>query len=169
MRGDAVDRILEQWRHERPDLDPSAKAITGRILRLASIIERRFQAAFAEDGLKDGDYGVLVALRRSGDPFELTPTALARSQMMTSGGMTAVIDRLERRALVRRLPNPDDRRGSLIRLTTDGRAAVDRAMARHVEAEHALVASLSRRERNELIPLLRSLLLAVDEGVADDA
>ena len=164
MSRDAVDRIIEQWRTERPDLDVSAKAVTGRILRLASVIERRFDGAFGAEGLRDGDYGVLVALRRSGAPFELTPTDLARSQMMTSGGMTAVIDRLERRGLVARAPNPSDRRGSLVRLTADGRAVVERTMARHVEVEREIVSGLSKRERDDLVRGLRSLLLAIDES-----
>lgn len=163
MPEDAVDRIIDQWRRERPDLDVSGKGVTGRILRLASIIDRRFAEVFAEEGLKDGDYGVLVALRRSGPPYELTPTDLARSQMMTSGGMTAVIDRVERRGLVDRAPNPADRRGSLVRLTADGRAVVERAMARHVEAERGIVSGLATRERDQLARLLRSLLLAIDE------
>lgn len=163
MQPDAVDRILEQWRRERPDLDVAAKAVTGRILRLAAIFERRYRAAFASEGLKEGDYGGLVALRRSGPPFELTPTDLARSQMMTSGGMTAVIDRLERRGLVERAPNPSDRRGSLVRLTREGRAVIERTMERHVEVERELVAALAKRERDDLVRGLRSLLLALDQ------
>jgi DNA-binding MarR family transcriptional regulator len=163
MARDAVDRIIDQWRAERPELDVSAKAVTGRIVRLASIIQSRFDDAFRAERLRDGDYGVLVALRRSGAPFELTPTELARSQMMTSGGMTAVIDRLEGRGLVERAPNPTDRRGSLVRLSADGRAVVERTMARHVEVEAELVSGLSKRERDDLVRGLRALLLAIDD------
>lgn len=162
MAADAVDRIIQQWRAERPDLDVTAKGVTGRIGRLAAIFERRYREVFAGEGLKEGDYGGLVALRRSGAPYELTPTDLARSQMMTSGGMTAVIDRLAGRRFVERVPNPHDRRGSLVRLTPEGRALVERAMERHVEVERELVAALDKRERDELVRLLRSLLLAVD-------
>ena len=155
---DAVDLFIEQWHVERPDLDPSAKAITGRIVRLASIFQRRFGEAFADLDLTEGDYGVLVALRRSGEPFELTPTELARARMMTSGGMTAVIDRLDRRALVERLPNPADRRGSIVRLTPEGRAATDRAMEAHTAVEHELVTALDEHDRERLAGLLRILL-----------
>ena len=109
---DAVDRIVEQWREERPDLDPSGKAITGRIVRLANLLQRRFSAAFDELGLSDGDYGLLVPLRRAGAPHELTPTALARTRMITSGGLTPALDRLEKRGWIERRPNPADRRGS---------------------------------------------------------
>lgn len=159
---DAVDRIIEQWRVERPELDPSAKAITGRVVRLASIFQRRFGEAFAELDLSEGDYGVLIALRRSGEPFELTPTELARARMMTSGGMTAVIDRLDRRALLERLPNPADRRGSIVRLTAAGRSVIDRAMEVHTEVEHDLVAALEDRDRDQLASLLRTLLHSSD-------
>ena len=161
---DAVDRILEQWRAERPDLDPSAKAITGRIVRLSSIFQRRFGEAFAELDLTEGDYGVLVALRRSGAPFELTPTELARTRMMTSGGMTAVIDRLERRSLLERVPNPADRRGSIVRLTGEGRSVIDRAMEIHAVVEHELLTVLTDQDRESLAGLLRRLLLGVDPG-----
>jgi DNA-binding MarR family transcriptional regulator len=164
MSEDAVDMIIEQWRRERPDLDPAAKEITGRIVRLASLFHQSYGEAFAAAGLKDGAYGVLVALRRAGAPYELTPTELARHRMMTSGGMTAVIDRLEHQGLVARTPNPNDRRGSLIRLTTAGRRAVDEAMNLHTEAEHGLVQGLSSGERTQLTRLLRKLLISVDTG-----
>ena len=161
---DAVDLFIEQWHAERPDLDPSAKAVTGRIVRLASIFQRRFGEAFADLDLTEGDYGVLVALRRSGEPFELTPTELARARMMTSGGMTAVIDRLDRRALVERLPNPADRRGSIVRLTAEGRATTDRAMEAHTTVEHELVAPLDDHDRDRLANLLRILLRSNEPG-----
>ncbi len=159
---DAVDRIIEQWRDERPDLDPSAKEITGRVVRLASIFQKRFGEAFSELGLSEGDYGLLVALRRAGDPFELTPTELARARMMTSGGMTALIDRLEQRDLLQRRPNPADRRGSIVGLTSAGRELVDRAMDIHTKVEHDLVADLEGETRNQLTSLLRTLLRRAD-------
>src|SRR5687768_12181720 len=92
---DAVDVIVEQWRRERPDLDADAKHITGRIIRLASIFQDAYAAAFEPLGINDGEYGILAPLRRAGEPYELTPTELARQRMMTSGGMTAALDRLE--------------------------------------------------------------------------
>jgi DNA-binding MarR family transcriptional regulator len=159
---DAVDAIVAAWRRERPDLDPTAKHVTGRIVRLASIFQDAFAAAFAPLGITDGDYGVLATLRRAGAPYRLTPTDLAKHRMMTSGGMTAAIDRLERRSLVARSPNPDDRRGSLVELTDAGRTTVDAAMALHAETEQRLVAALGATERHDLERLLRTLLLAVD-------
>ena len=159
---DAVDVIVDQWRRERPDLDPAAKHLTGRVIRLASVFQNAYTQAFAPLGLSEGDYGVLVTLRRAGEPHRLTPSDLARSQMMTSGGMTAAIDRLERKGLVTRLPNPNDRRGSLVQLTGEGRTAVDRAMELHSSAESQLVGALSATERRTLEQLLRKLLLSVN-------
>ncbi len=161
---DAVDAIVDQWRRERPDLDSSAKHLTGRVIRLASLFQNAYTEAFAPLGLSEGDYGVLVSLRRAGAPHRLTPSDLARSQMMTSGGMTAAIDRLERKRLVTRLPNPNDRRGSLVELTDEGRDAVDRAMELHAVAERQLVGALTATERRTLEQLLRKLLLSVDDA-----
>ena len=155
--------IVEQWRRERPDLDPGPKEVTGRIIRLASLFQDAYGEAFEPLGLNDGDYGVLAALRRAGAPYELTPTELARHQMMTSGGMTAALDRLERKGLITRAPNPADRRGSLVRLTDEGRARIDEAMSRHVIAERELIAGLTEQERLQLHRLLAKLLSTVEQ------
>jgi DNA-binding MarR family transcriptional regulator len=164
--GDAVDAIVAEWRRERPDLDPSAKHITGRIVRLASLFLQEFdrnkQSALGKHGLNEGDFGVLAPLRRAGEPFELTPTELARHRMITSGGMTAAVDRLERKGMVVRVPNPADRRGSLVRLTEQGRAVADASMVLHAETEHKLVAPLSEHDAGELQRILRQLLIATD-------
>jgi DNA-binding MarR family transcriptional regulator len=159
---DSVDAIVGQWRSERPDLDPSSKEVTGRIVRLGSLFGQAYSEAFASLGLGDGDYGVLAALRRAGAPHRLTPTELARQRMMTSGGMTAAVDRLERRGLVARAPNPADRRGTLIGLTAAGRKVVDDAMELHAATEQRLVAGLGAREREQLAALLRKLLRSVE-------
>ena len=159
---DAVDAIIDQWRVERPELDPSAKHITGRIVRLASLIQQAYTARYAELGINGSDFGVLAPLRRAGAPFELTPTELTRHRMITSGGMTAAIDRVERKGLVTRVPNPADRRGTLVRLTEQGRELMDRAMELHAEAEHELVAALSPGDAAELQRILRSLLVSLE-------
>ena len=161
---DAVDAIVAQWRRERPELDPSGKEITGRVIRLAGIFQDAYAGVFAPLGITEGDYGVLVALRRAGAPHRLTPTDLARQRMMTSGGMTAAIDRLERKGLLARLPNPDDRRGSLVELTDEGLRVIDDAMALHSGAEQRLVAGLGARDRQQLAGLLRKLMLSVDRS-----
>jgi DNA-binding MarR family transcriptional regulator len=163
---DRVDRIIEQWRRERPDLDPAAKGITGRVVRLGDIVQARLGAVLEPLGLRDGDYGLLSALRRAGDPFELSPTQLRRHLVITSGGLTLQLERLERAGHVRRRPNPDDGRGILVRLTPEGRDLVDQAMTRHAELEHELVAGLTDQEQATLVTLLRQLLGDLDAGAA---
>src|SRR5262245_21325399 len=163
---DAVDAIVAQWRRERPDVDPSAKHITGRVVRLASLFQERFNAAyssaFAPLGLNEGDFGVLAPLRRAGEPFELTPTELARHRMISSGGMTSALDKLERKGLIGRVPNPADRRGTLVRLTPEGRKVIDEGMLLHTACEHSLVAPLSEADARELQRILRQLLLVTE-------
>jgi DNA-binding MarR family transcriptional regulator len=159
---DAVDVIVAEWHRERPDLDPSAKELTGRIIRLTSLFQQAYGETFAPLGLSEGDYGMLAPLRRAGAPYELTPTELAKHKMMTSGGMTAAIDRLERKGFVARLPNPADRRGSLVRLTEAGKDVIDQAMTLHVATEEGLVAPLDAGERIVLRRLLRKLLRDLD-------
>jgi DNA-binding MarR family transcriptional regulator len=163
---DAVDEIIDQWRVERPDLDSSAKHVTGRIVRLSSLFlqefERNKQRVLGEYGLSESDFGVLSPLRRSGEPFELTPTELAHHRMITSGGMTAALDRLEKKGMVVRVPNPADRRGSLVRLTELGRTVVDASMVLHAETEHKLAAPLSEQDASDLQRILRQLLIATE-------
>jgi DNA-binding MarR family transcriptional regulator len=163
-RNDAVDEIVRQWKRECPELDSGPKHVTGRIIRLASLFHQAYGQAFTPLGLSEGDYGVLSALRRAGAPHRLTPTDLARYQMMTSGGMTAAIDRLEGKGLVARRPNPGDRRGYLIELTEAGRRLADQAMERHAGTERRLVGGLTAADRKALEQLLRKLLLSVDHG-----
>ena len=166
MSSDGVDAIVEQWLAERPDLDSSAKHITGRIVRLAVLFQAEFErvkgGAFNIHGLKETDFGVLSPLRRAGAPFELTPTELARHRMITSGGMTAALDRLEEKGMIVRVPNPNDRRGSLVRLTEHGREVIDASMELHAEVEQKLVASLSAEDKADLQRLLRKLLIATE-------
>lgn len=164
---DAVDAITEQWRRERPDCDPSPMQVVGRISRIAMLAQRELDRVFAEHGLTGGDFDVLATLRRSGEPFRLTPGQLSRSTMVTTGGMTKRLDRLEAAGLVRRRPDPRDRRGSLIELTEQGRKVVDDAVESHLANEERLLATLSPARRAELARLLRELLLSL-EGPADD-
>lgn len=161
---DAVDRIVAEWRRERPDLDPGAKGITGRIVRLGSLLQQRFAEVFSELGMTEGDYGILAPLRRSGSPYQLTPSGLARARMMSSGGLTPAVDRLQRRGWVERTPNPDDRRSMLVRLTPTGKEVIDKAMEAHIAAEHDLVRHLSPTSRRQLAALLRELLVSVEGG-----
>jgi DNA-binding MarR family transcriptional regulator len=159
---DAVDRITAQWRRERPDLDPDPMGVIGRISRIAILVERELERVFAQHGLTGGDFDVLATLRRSGAPYRLTPGALSRSTMITTGGMTKRLDRLETSGLIRREPDPRDRRGKLIVLTDGGRALVDGAVEAHLRNEERLLADLPAAKRKQLAALLRDLLIVLD-------
>jgi DNA-binding MarR family transcriptional regulator len=159
---DAVDRITEQWRRERPDLDPAPMGVIGRISRLAALAQRELDRVFAAHGLAGGDFDVLATLRRSGSPYRLTPGALSRATMITTGGMTKRLDRLEASGVIRREPDPRDRRGRLIALTDKGRTLVDRTVEAHLRNEERLLSGLPSAKREQLVNLLRDLLVALD-------
>lgn len=154
---DAVDRILEQWATERPDLDASPMAVLGRIVRLARELDQPIQQVFRRHGLGSAEFDVLATLRRAGDPFRLTPGVLVESMMVTSGAVTKRVDRLARPGLVARHPDPGDRRSVLVGLTSDGRRLVDLVVQEHLANEERLLARLSPREREDLARLLRKL------------
>ena len=157
---DAVDRITAQWRRERPDLDSTPMEVIGRITRASALIQRELERVFAQHGLAGGDFDVLATLRRAGAP--LPPGELSRSTMVTTGGMTKPLDRLEALGLTRREPDPRDRRGRLIALTDDGRALIDRAVEAHIQNEERLLANLPAAKREQLAALLRALLTTLD-------
>ena len=156
---DGVDEILEQWRSERPELDPSPIGVIGRISRLARELELRLEPVYAEHGLEPGWYDVLATLRRTGPPYRLRPSDFTGALMLTSSGTTKRLDRLEQAGLIMRGPDPQDRRGTLITLTAAGRRLVDRTTAAHLDNERRLLAGLSDAERSRLAELLRKLLL----------
>src|SRR5690349_10253956 len=126
---DDVDRIIEQWARERPDLATQAMAVFGRVYRLAKILGDRQEAAYAPYGITRADFDVLATPRRAGPPYQLAPKDLTASLMLTSGGTTGRLDRLERAGLVARSPAPGDRRSLVITLTGRGRTVVDKAVA----------------------------------------
>lgn len=156
---DEVDRIVEAWRRERPDLDVGPLHILSRVTRLARHLDRERRTAFERHELEPFEFDVLAALRRSGEPYQLTPGQLLTRTMVTSGTMTNRIDRLTERKLVRRLPDPGDRRGVLVRLTAKGQSKVDDAFADLVQAEHAIIDGLGSAEAEKLGDLLRILCL----------
>ena len=168
MRDD-VDRILDQWAAERPDLDTSPMGIIGRISRLSRSLSRSIGATLAHHGLQPDEFDVLATLRRSGPPHQLTPTQLRGSMMITSATMTHRLDKLDQRGLISRRPDPSDRRGLLIGLTADGRSLVDRALDDHVENEHRLLAGLSPGDREQLASLLRRLVVAGEPAEGEGA
>ena len=159
---DEVDDLVAAWQAERPDLDVRPMQVLSRISRLARHLDRERRSAFAAHDLELWEFDVLSALRRQGAPYELSPGALLRATLVTSGTMTNRIDRLEEAGLVRRRPDPQDKRGVLVALTAAGAARVDAALADLLEAERALLSSLPASNRRTLADLLRILLAPLD-------
>lgn len=160
---DEVDGLVEAWRAERPDLDIEPLQVFSRVSRLARLLDRARRAVFTEHGLEPWEFDVLAELRRSGPPYELSPGRLLRATLVTSGTMTNRIDRLAAAGLVRRGPDPADKRGVLVRLAPEGRERVDGALAALLDYEESLLSGVSREDRRTLASLLRSVLSPLDE------
>jgi DNA-binding MarR family transcriptional regulator len=166
--GDHVDLVLEQWHAERPDMDVSPMAIIGRLSIASRLIDAELAQTFATHGLDAASFDVLATLLRAGSPYELTPTQLMRSAMITSGAITQRLDRLEARGLIARTPNTRDGRGVLATLTTAGRATIDRALPDHLQTEHRLLTGLTLQQREDLERTLHQLIEALS-GPGDNA
>ena len=160
---DEVDRLIEAWRRERPDLDVAPMEVLSRVTRLARHLDRARSHAFATHGLESWEFDVLAALRRAGAPYQLSPGRLLKETLVTSGTMTNRVDRLAARGLVERLPDPADRRGVLVQLTTAGRDAVDAALADLLAHERALLAAVTDKDQAKLARLLRELVGPFDQ------
>ncbi|WP_067894887.1 MarR family winged helix-turn-helix transcriptional regulator [Nocardia vaccinii] len=154
---DAVDLITAAWREQCPDVDVAPMEVVGRITRLARVLDRELREFFTGHGLERWEFDMLATLRRSGGDQGLTPGALIKAAMITSGAVTNRIDRLESKGLVRRNSDPGDRRSVRIQLTAAGRTMVDELLPRHVANENRLLADLSAADRDHLTALLRTL------------
>lgn len=163
---DHVDRIQRQWRRERPDLDPAPQGVIGRVHRLALALTAELTPVYEAHGLSEPEFDLLAALRRTGAPYELPAGELAAHTMVTTGGLTKRVDRLQARGLVERIAGGDDARRRLIRLTDAGRAVIDEAFTAHLANEHRLLRDLGAEDAAALEPLLRRwLALLADRGV----
>lgn len=159
---DHLDLVLAQWARERPDLDVGPMGLIGRVLRLSRHLMREMEATLAGHGLNFASFDVLATLRRAGPPFALSPQDLLGTMMITSGTMTHRVDQLEKAGLVRRRPNPEDRRSVFITLTPAGMGRVDAVLAAHVATQARLVAGLDAGQRAVLSPLLSAWLGALE-------
>jgi DNA-binding MarR family transcriptional regulator len=156
---DRADVAIRQWARERPDLPSLPMAVLGRLSEAAELVMRdHLNPLFADAGLQPGEFDVLATLRRSGEPYMLSPTRLYEAAMISSGGMTNRLDRLERAGLIERRPEPNDRRGKLIALTDAGRRVIDETITRHVANEAQLLSVLAPAEQEKLNTLLKKLI-----------
>lgn len=154
---DAVDAIIAMWARERPEIDVAPMGIIGRISRLSRLLDKELKDFFGGHGLEFWEFDVLATLRRSGAPYELSAGALLKTAMVTSGAITNRVDRMESKGLVRRMPDPEDRRGVRIRLTPAGLELIDDLLPKHVDNERRLLSALGADDRAALADLLRTL------------
>jgi DNA-binding MarR family transcriptional regulator len=163
MGADEVDRIVEDWSRERPDVDFAPMHVLSRVARLSKHLDRARRQAFTASGLEPWEFDVLAALRRAGAPYQLSPKALLQQTLVSSGTMTNRIDRLVERRLVERRTDPHDGRGVLVVMTSRGAEAVDDAISELLAGEAELLEGLSKGDQERLAALLRKLSLDFDE------
>ncbi|NYG58647.1 DNA-binding MarR family transcriptional regulator [Nocardioides daedukensis] len=155
---DEVDDLVDAWARERADLDLSPVEVFSRISRLSKLLDLARRQAFTTHKIEPWEFDVLAALRRAGEPYELSPGRLIRETLVTSGTMTNRVDRLTSRGFVERLPDPNDRRGVLVHLTPQGKDSVDSAFEELLDSERELLAGLPPEDRTQLATLLRALM-----------
>ncbi|QFQ97215.1 MarR family transcriptional regulator [Streptomyces phaeolivaceus] len=156
---DPVDAIIDQWALARPDLDTTAMEVFGRVNRLARTLGDRMEKAYARFGISRGEFDVLATLRRSGEPYTLSPRELSATLMLTTGGMTGRLDKLERADLLRRSPDPHDRRALQVTLTDEGLRLVDDAVAAGLAIQTEALSPLNDEQAGQLAGLLRTLVV----------
>lgn len=159
MESDSVDRIVQAWRDTDPQLDSSSLEVVGRLVLCASYHERAVLGALKQFGLSIADFDVLNTLRRVGDAHGSRPADMARFSLITTGAMTSRLDRLERSGLIRRLPDPADRRGVLVRLTAQGSRVARQALHEVIAANEVFLKPLNRQQRESIASALKLLLL----------
>ncbi|MFJ6717697.1 MULTISPECIES: MarR family winged helix-turn-helix transcriptional regulator [unclassified Streptomyces] len=155
---DAVDAITDQWYAVRPDLDTVPMAVFGRINRIARAVSEEMERTYNRYGVSLGEFDVVATLRRSGAPYTLSPRQLSATLMLTSGGMTGRLDKLEKAGLLCRNPDPNDRRGLQVTITERGLKLIDEAVAAGLEVQRAALAGLDGEEVAALSGLLRKLM-----------
>lgn len=161
-KNDLIDSLILEWKQERPELDTSAMKIVGRILKLSKILERSASIALEDYNIHYTDLDVLATIRRSGEPYELTPTQLMKSVLISSGAMTALLNRLTKLELIYRSQDPRDRRVKLVGLTENGIKVIDKAIeVRFIEATDS-VNIFDKKEKEDISTLLRKLLISLE-------
>ncbi|MFF0740442.1 MarR family winged helix-turn-helix transcriptional regulator [Streptomyces sp. NPDC004111] len=163
MQTDPIAAIVDQWKHERPDLDATPMLVVARLFRLTEMLDQRLRPPFAAAGLGNGDFDVLAALRRSGEPYALSAGDLSRTVLVTTGAITKRVDRLEARGLVDRSISENDSRGRLITLTGKGVGLADELIATHLANQRRLLAGLGDAEQDRLAALLAQLTSTLTE------
>lgn len=161
---DSIDRLLDDWARQRPDLDFSPIGVINRVARVRAFLDAAVQRVFGLFDLTSADFRVIVALRRAGPPHQLPQARLMTQLALTSGTISVRVDRLTKRGIVTREPDPTSKRGQFVRLTTDGLRLFDEITPLHLANEDRLLSSLTPGERAALAQLLRKLLVSFESG-----
>jgi DNA-binding MarR family transcriptional regulator len=162
---DAVDHIMNQWRRERPDLDPSPMGLIGRLARCEMLLRRKLDETFEQFGMSSWEFDVLATLRRAGHPYSLAPTALYSSLMVTSGTMTHRLQRLEKVGLIERVKHSEDMRSMLVQLTEAGLTLINQAVEAHIANEQAILDLLPAESRKQLDKHLVTMLSVLETSI----
>ena len=160
---DVIDEWMASWTADLP-LDREVEGIVDRIAFLNKRIRRMLEETLAEFDLNIGEWHVLSALWNSGEPFQSSPGYLAKRSELTTGAMTNRLDGLEEQGLVRRLPDPDDRRGVIVELTPKGRELWERSVGAQATKEKFVASALNATERKQLNALLRRMVLRAEQA-----
>lgn len=159
---DHVDRIQQEWRREQPDIDVTPQGTFGRLARLSSLVHQEICSTYEQHGITEADFDVMATLRRAGEPFERRPTELAENTMVTSGGLSKRLDRLEHKGYVERRAGQDDARERVVALTPEGKRVFEAAFRDHMANEHRMLQRFTAEERDVLPSLLKSWLAHYD-------
>ena len=162
---DRVDLMTQKLRREFPELDFAAKEVTGRVVRLAYVFQARFEKVLKIYDLSLQVFSILAAIRVSGSPYAISPTQILATSFLTTGGLSNILKRLEGKNLVTRIPDPSDRRGVLVQLTTKGKQVIEEALFEQIEEEKRITKILSQEEQDTLQKLLAKVLIDIDPSV----
>jgi DNA-binding MarR family transcriptional regulator len=159
---DHIDRFLEKIAPEMPTLDLAVEGIVDRLMGLSRRLKRMLDETLEDVGLSSGEWKVLCSLRHSGPPYRSSPGRLADNAELSSAAMTNRLDRMEAAGLIRRLPDPTDRRALLVELTDEGRIKWEQAVDAQAAKEALVASALSGREKEQLNALLRRMMIAFE-------
>ncbi|RSN66638.1 MarR family winged helix-turn-helix transcriptional regulator [Actinomadura sp. WAC 06369] len=164
---DTVGKALDDWRRERPDLDPSPMGVFARLRNAGDMARQELEAFLAPFDLTPRSFDVLANLRRGGPPYRKTPSELAESSLLSSGAMTGRLDALERQGLITRSPHPSDRRVMFAELTQAGVDLIDDVFAQHLDKEETMLAALTPNQRAQIIDSLILLQSSIEAAIAE--
>ena len=163
LKKDRIDRLSDEWALRAANLDIRPWQVWGRITRINDIFLLKLSKILSQNDLSYSELQTLGALIVSGPPYELNPNTISRHNLLTSGGMTNVLTRMEKKGLITRRKDARDRRGVIVSVTERGLDIFETVIVAENAIEHRLIKGLSETERTVIAVVLRKLLLSIDE------